>query len=55
MDKTDRARIQVTFSPALLERIDAYCSRIGVTRSAWIQIVLAETLDRRERELGDAL
>ncbi|WP_432624846.1 ribbon-helix-helix domain-containing protein [Bifidobacterium sp.] len=47
-DKTTRARIQVTLSRELLERIDAYCTRIGVPRSSWIQIALAETLDQRE-------
>ena len=33
-------------SPQLLARIDRYCERIGVYRSAWIQTVLAERLDQ---------
>lgn len=41
----ERQRIQMTISPRLLTRIDAYCDRIGVSRSAWIQTVLAERLD----------
>lgn len=47
-DDTTRARIQVSLSHELLDRIDAYCTRIGVPRSSWIQIVLAETLDQRD-------
>lgn len=47
-DDTTRARIQVTLSHELLDRIDAYCTRIGVPRSSWIQIALAETLDQRD-------
>lgn len=41
----ERQRIQMTISPRLLARIDAYCVRIGVSRSAWVQTVLAERLD----------
>lgn len=41
----ERQRIQMTISPRLLARIDAYCDRIGVSRSAWVQTVLAERLD----------
>lgn len=46
MAKDERARVQLTMSPQLLARIDAYCERIGVSRSAWIQTVLAERLDQ---------
>lgn len=46
MAKEERARVQLTMSPQLLDRIDAYCDRIGVSRSAWIQTVLAERLDQ---------
>lgn len=46
MAKEERARVQLTMSPQLLDRIDAYCTRIGVSRSAWIQTVLAERLDQ---------
>lgn len=41
----ERQRIQMTISPRLLTRLDAYCDRIGVSRSAWIQTVIAERLD----------
>lgn len=51
-DDTTRARIQVSLSRELLDRIDAYCTRIGVPRSSWIQIALAETLDQKEKD-GD--
>lgn len=44
-----RERIQVSISPQLLERLDAYCSRIGVSRSAFIQTTLGQTLDQIER------
>ena len=46
MAKEERARVQLTMSPQLLARIDRYCERIGVYRSAWIQTVLAERLDQ---------
>lgn len=42
----ERQRIQMTISPKLLSRIDAYCEHIGVSRSAWVQTVLAERLDQ---------
>ena len=51
-DDTTRARIHVSLSRELLDRIDAYCTRIGVPRSSWIQIALAETLDQKEKD-GD--
>lgn len=38
----------MSLSHELLDRIDAYCTRIGVPRSSWIQIALAETLDQRD-------
>lgn len=44
-----KSRIQVTISPELLARLDAYCKRIGVSRSAYIQIVLGQNLDGLER------
>jgi metal-responsive CopG/Arc/MetJ family transcriptional regulator len=46
---SQKSRIQVTISPELLARLDAYCKRIGVSRSAYIQIVLGQNLDGLER------
>ena len=46
---SQKSRIQVTISPELLARLDAYCKRIGVSRSAYIQIFLGQNLDGLER------
>lgn len=43
-----KKRIQVTFSEALIERLDAYCERTGMSRSAYITYAVASTLDSYE-------
>lgn len=53
-DKGRKARIQVTISPQLLQMLDGYCSAIGVSRSAFIQTVLGQTLYSIERIQGGA-
>ena len=39
-----KARIQVSISRQLLEMLDTYCNAIGVSRSAFIQTTLGQTL-----------
>ena len=43
-DKKGKARIQVSISRQLLEMLDDYCKAIGVSRSAFIQTTLGQTL-----------
>lgn len=44
MANRNRTKIQVTLTPELLEKLDAYCETIGVTRSAFVQTTLGQTL-----------
>jgi len=41
---TGKARIQVSISQQLLDMLDNYCNAIGVSRSAFIQTTLGQTL-----------
>ena len=43
-DHRGKARIQVSISRQLLEMLDNYCNAIGVSRSAFIQTTLGQTL-----------
>lgn len=43
-DHKGKARIQVSISRQLLEMLDNYCNAIGVSRSAFIQTTLGQTL-----------
>ena len=42
---SDKTRISVTIGNDLLENLDAYCKRTGLTRSAYISYVVASSLD----------
>lgn len=44
MEKSKRIKVQVSLSPELLESLDAYCDAIGVSRSAFVQMTLGQTL-----------
>lgn len=43
-----KKRVQVTLSNALIDRLDAYCGRTGITRSAYIAYVVGTSLDTAE-------
>ena len=43
-----RTRFQVSMSPATLKRLDDYCARLGVSRSAYISMVISQNLDQIE-------
>lgn len=45
MGKAPKNRIQVSVSPELLERMDEYCTRLGITRSAYVSVLVAQNLD----------
>lgn len=40
----NRVKVQVSLTPELLEKLDEYCKVIGVTRSAFVQTTLGQTL-----------
>lgn len=43
-----KKRIQVTLSDTLIDRLDAYCVRTGISRSAYIAYTVGSTLDSVE-------
>jgi metal-responsive CopG/Arc/MetJ family transcriptional regulator len=49
-----RAKIQISMSPATLKRLDDYCARLGVPRSTYISTVVAQNLESIER-MNDAV
>lgn len=40
----NRVKVQISLTPELLEKLDSYCKAIGVTRSAFVQTTLGQTL-----------
>lgn len=46
-----KTRVQITFSEKLLDRMDEYCERTGINRSAFVSTCIAERLDSHERVL----
>lgn len=46
--KEIRDRFQVSMSPNTLKRLDDYCARLGVSRSAYISMVVSQNLDQIE-------
>lgn len=49
-----KRRIQVTFSETLIERLDAYCAKTGMSRSAFITYVVGANLAQLESLAGVA-
>jgi metal-responsive CopG/Arc/MetJ family transcriptional regulator len=43
--KKDSRKVAITFSAQLLERVDAYASRLGVSRTTVITYIVASALD----------
>lgn len=46
-----KTRVQLTFSEKLLGRMDDYCERTGISRSAFVSTCIAQQLDTHERVL----
>ena len=44
VEKRKRIKVQVSLTPELLESLDEYCDAIGVSRSAFVQTTLGQTL-----------
>ena len=43
-----RVAIQISMSPATLQRLDAYVARLGVPRSTFVSMIIAQQLDSLE-------
>jgi hypothetical protein len=53
--KRKKERIQITMDPLVLKRLDAYCDRIGCSRSSFLNTTIAERLDGIDRTYGALL
>lgn len=47
--ETNTTRIQMTFPSALIDSIDAYCKKLHIPRTAWIQTTLAQSIYSAEK------
>lgn len=43
--KEGRKRIQITLSEKTLENLDAYCQQSGMARNAYLEYIIASSLD----------
>lgn len=48
----NKRRVMVTLSDELLERLEEYCNRIGITKSAYIAYTVATSLDTQQQLVG---
>lgn len=48
-----KQRVNIDFPLGLLQRIDAECHRVGVTRQAWITMVCDERLRQTPKSASD--
>lgn len=48
----DKARIAITLGRGVLERLDAYCKRSGMSRSQYISYAVAHQLDAETQVVG---
>lgn len=49
MSLKGKTRVQISLSNELLERMDEYCERLGVTRSNYVAMLVAQNLDTMSR------
>lgn len=49
MSLKGKTRVQISLSNELLERMDEYCERLGVTRSNYVAMLVAQNLDTMTR------
>lgn len=49
MSLKGKTRLQISLSNELLERMDEYCDRLGVTRSNYVAMLVAQNLDTMSR------
>jgi predicted HicB family RNase H-like nuclease len=46
--KPKKERVMIQFDQKVLERVDTAADRRGISRSAWIQFVVSQALDKGE-------
>ena len=46
--KPTKERVMIQFDQKVLERVDTAAERRGISRSAWIQFVVSQALDKGE-------
>lgn len=51
--KDGKRRIQITFSQELYEKLDAYCSEAGISKSAYLSLLAAKDLEDTDKFLVD--
>ena len=49
MGLSGKTRLQISLSNELLEKMDAYCKRLGVSRSNYVAMLVAQNLDTMSR------
>ena len=52
--RSGSTRIQITLSDELIAVLDAYCKRLGISRSSYVSTVLAQNLDIQSQLLESA-
>lgn len=45
----NKTRITITIGKEVLEKLEKYCIRLGITKSAYIAYIVATTLDTQEQ------
>lgn len=45
----EKRRVQISFPVALLEKMDAYCAEAGMTRSAYVSMLVSKDLDTTDK------
>lgn len=45
----NKTRITITIGKEVLEKLENYCIRLGITKSAYISYIVATTLDTQEQ------
>lgn len=45
----EKRRVQISFPVALLEKMDGYCAEAGMTRSAYVSMLVSKDLDNTDK------
>lgn len=49
MTVEEKKRVQISFPVALLEKMDSYCAEAGMTRSAYVSMLVSKDLDTTDK------
>lgn len=47
--RDDKKRVQIAFPVSLLEKMDAYCNEAGMSRSAYVSMLVSKDLDDTDK------